>query len=165
MQLIFETIEAMGGCYTIIDIACGNGELLKRLKAAGHQVTGVDISPIRVLLNRSNIGNYVFAFAEDIPLPSDYFDFIIAQECLEHVMNLEQVLKEMLRLLKPGGMVFSQAPNGTFADGVNHVRLFDINSLTHVFQAVGFEVMSKKLIPYLKLQEPNNIFLKAVKNR
>jgi len=164
MQVIYEAINSTGKKLAICDVACGNGTLLKKLKSQGHIVAGIDISPVRVLLNRKNIGTMILAFVEDIPLPSESFDCVIVQECLEHVMDLDKSLREIWRILKKGGTVFCQVPDGNFADGVNHIRLFNKESLKQTFSVVGFKVISVGLIPYLVGEGPYNIFLKAIKN-
>jgi len=161
MQEIRDRIRARGAKARILDVACGNADLLVRLHQDGHDVTGVDASPVRADANRSRIPRSIHAFAEEIPLPSDGFDCAIAQECLEHVMDLDKTLAEIRRLLRPGGTLFAQVPDGTFADGVNHVRLFDGPTLWAVVDAAGLVVDSVERVPYLIGEEPHNLFVTA----
>ena len=48
--------------------------------------------------------------AEDIPLADESFDLVISQEVLEHVKDPGQAMKEMSRILKPGGKLYLQLP-------------------------------------------------------
>jgi SAM-dependent methyltransferase len=47
-----------------------------------------------------------------IPRPNDHYDFLLSSHCLEHVPNTIKTLKEWLRVLKPGGILFLVLPHG-----------------------------------------------------
>lgn len=55
--------------------------------------------------------NDVFYDGENIPFLDQSFDSILATEVLEHVLNLDDVLKEFNRILKPGGLILASAPS------------------------------------------------------
>ena len=46
---------------------------------------------------------YICAFAEKMPFPSGYFDFVYSINSLDHVDNLEMVISEIMRVVAPGG--------------------------------------------------------------
>lgn len=48
--------------------------------------------------------------AESIPLPDCSVDLVISQETLEHVSDPQQVVREITRVLRPGGMLYLQVP-------------------------------------------------------
>jgi SAM-dependent methyltransferase len=58
---------------------------------------------------------FIDAKGEEIPLPSGYADLIINENCLDHVTDPRAVVREMVRLLKPGGLLWF------FVDLSNHV--------------------------------------------
>lgn len=147
----------------ILDVACGNAVLLKRLRALGHRVVGIDASPVRVLLNRAEISSLYFGFCENMPIGDETVDIAIATETLEHVANLQRTLAELFRVLRPGGRVYAQVPDGTFADGVNHFRHFSAETLRYVFEQSGFSVEMLERIAYLAGEPANNLFALAVK--
>ena len=163
MQLICELVNALPGTLSVVDVACGSAELLKVLKRAGHQVTGVDVSPVRVRLHRHDIPDLYEGFAEELPLPSGFADVVIALECLEHVMDLDRTLREIERILRPGGALLVTVPLGAAADGPNHVRLFSIEMLQRAVETRGLHVLLASTVPYLHGEHDNNIFLAAVK--
>lgn len=158
MQVI-HALLASGPPRAVLDIACGNAELLRHLARSGHEVAGIDVSPVRVAINRRDLPRLEVAMAERIPFASATFDVVVAQECLEHVVDLDRSLREVHRLLRGGGLFLCQVPNGTFADGENHVRLFTAETLRWCCETIGFEVVSLSLIPYLVGEPPNNLFL------
>lgn len=61
--------------------------------------------------NRPLDYRYLNKSGEDTGLPSESFDIILSFEVMEHVNSPEQVLKEMYRLLKPGGKLFLSTCN------------------------------------------------------
>ena len=60
------------------------------------------------IYNSSNI-NFI-ADAHQIPLPKNYFDAVIIQAVLEHVLEPCEVVKEIYRVLKPRGIVYAETP-------------------------------------------------------
>jgi SAM-dependent methyltransferase len=55
----------------------------------------------------------VQAYSETLPLPDASVDLVTSFQTLEHVGDLRQTLREIRRILKPGGRFFAQAPNYT----------------------------------------------------
>jgi ubiquinone/menaquinone biosynthesis C-methylase UbiE len=48
---------------------------------------------------------FVHAFSEDMPLPDEYFDAVIAVNSIDHVDDFEKTAQEIKRILKPGGLI------------------------------------------------------------
>jgi SAM-dependent methyltransferase len=163
MQLASQLVAALPRPLSILDVACGNAELLKVLQQAGHVVTGVDVSPVRVQRNRSQIPHLFEGFAEELPLPGASADVAIAFECLEHVMDLDRTLREIHRVLRPGGALLVTVPLENAADGPNHVRLFSGERIQEAIAGRGFHVLLAFTLPYLNGEPPNNVFVAAVK--
>jgi ubiquinone/menaquinone biosynthesis C-methylase UbiE len=55
--------------------------------------------------------NYQLGTAEAIPFPDSYFDMVTCQTVLIHVKDITIALNEMLRVLKPGGLLAVAEPN------------------------------------------------------
>lgn len=92
----------------LLDVAIGDGRNMP-LIPRDCQVFGVDIS--RVLLEKS-LRDYpdrdlqlIVGEAENLPFPDDTFDNMFSLGALNHVNNPGKALKEMARVVKPGGMV------------------------------------------------------------
>jgi len=162
LKIIFDEINRNKQICTILDIACGNCSLLKKLAEQGYHVIGVDASPIRVIKNRKKVRDLYFGVAEDLPIANETVDVVVATEALEHVYDAELAVSEIARVLKPGGKVYCQVPEFDFADGENHLRHFSQESLSRLFRS-HFTVDSIRLIPYLDGERPRNIFLIATK--
>ena len=89
----------------ILDIGCGKGKFARPLQAAGAQVLGIDISQalLDVAKSLSRGITYTLGSATRIPAASSTFDGATCVEVLEHVPDLDMALKEIVRVLKPGG--------------------------------------------------------------
>ncbi|WP_151736754.1 MerR family transcriptional regulator [Paenibacillus tengchongensis] len=102
----------------ILELGCGDGTLWKRNAdriPEGWDVTLTDLSEGMLNDAREGLEHYVpanrFQFApadaRSIPFPDASFDVILANHMLYHVTERHQSLKEIRRVLKPGGMLFS----------------------------------------------------------
>lgn len=94
---------------TIIDVGCGTGNYTVALAKEGIAVVGVDIS--RAMLERAlekvkGMPVYLIeSDAEQLPLKNDIFDAAICVTALEFVTDPAAALKEMHRVVKPGGKI------------------------------------------------------------
>lgn len=99
----------------ILDIGANPFHLTFCLKQLGFEVTGVDINPYlfksfldkhNLVIKKTNIET------EELPFKTNTFDFIIFNEVFEHLrINPIFTLKEINRVLKPGGILLLTTPN------------------------------------------------------
>jgi ubiquinone/menaquinone biosynthesis C-methylase UbiE len=93
----------------VLDVGCGQGIDLVRYARAGANVTGVDITPRHADLARANLaahgldGTVVLGDAEALPFPDHSFDRVSSNGVLHHTPDIEQALREIRRVLRPGG--------------------------------------------------------------
>jgi demethylmenaquinone methyltransferase/2-methoxy-6-polyprenyl-1,4-benzoquinol methylase len=90
---------------TVLDVACGTGDMVLELQKHGCTVTGVDLSEEMLAIAKRKVENGMWkvADAEHLPFPDDSFDAVTCAFGVRNFVHLEQGLKEMLRVLKPGG--------------------------------------------------------------
>lgn len=94
-----------------LELGCGTGFFLLNLKQAGVLENGhvTDISPGMVAVaerNAESLGFHVsgrVADAETLPYDDDSFDLVVGHAVLHHIPDVEQAMREVLRVLKPGG--------------------------------------------------------------
>lgn len=98
----------------VIEIGCEAGYLLKHLLVA-KEVVGLDIARNALEDAKRDIKSdkvkFICADASNIPYQDSYFDKVICSQTLEHLNNPDEVVKEMLRVIKPGGTVVISVPN------------------------------------------------------
>ena len=102
----------------VLDYGCGAGEIVGRLRARGVDAYGCDAfyggGSYRDAVPPDLIDRYVLAMADGrIPFPDGAFDVVINNQVLEHVADLDAVVDEMARVLKPQGTVLSLFPDDT----------------------------------------------------
>jgi SAM-dependent methyltransferase len=96
----------------LLDVGCGSGALLGRLKRRGFNATGVDFSAEAAeVAERENGVKVVVGSLQDAAFPDESFDIVTLFHVMEHVTNPRHVLAEVARILRPNGTVILQVPN------------------------------------------------------
>lgn len=99
----------------ILDIGCGQGLLIKKIRACTPDVKmhGIDLSQkLCEISKRNNPDAYILnGDAESLPYDDDSFDFVFMTEALEHMLDYDRALSEAHRVLKPGGIFIVTVPN------------------------------------------------------
>lgn len=97
----------------ILDVGCGRGEMLGALQRRGADVYGTQLSEAAARVAASRIGPDRVFVGElvDARYPDAFFDCVTIWHVLEHVANPLQLLREVARVLKPGGFLYVEVPN------------------------------------------------------
>jgi SAM-dependent methyltransferase len=95
----------------ILENGCGVGMYVEKLSAFGGRVIGLEYDLERATEAGLNSKEIINAAGEFIPLPSSTFDLILSHEVIEHVQDDHAAIREMIRVLKPGGRVTLFCPN------------------------------------------------------
>ena len=118
LQRQFETPRLIGPPGTlsgkhVLEIGCGRGVGVEILLSLGAElVTGFDFDPKMVTLAQKRLEKYrerarVFiGDAEAIDAPNDSFDAVVDYGVIHHIPHWQQALKEIARVLKPGGTFY-----------------------------------------------------------
>ncbi|HEY1380481.1 MAG TPA: class I SAM-dependent methyltransferase [Gemmataceae bacterium] len=139
----------------LLDFGCGGGALLAWAAGQGWSVTGIDASADAVAAVRGGLG--VRAFAGTLPHPAlaaESFDVVTMWHSLEHVHEPLTTLREVRRLLVPGGRLVVAVPNiagaafGWFGpawfglDLPRHLTHFTPPTLRRMLERAGFRVVA-----------------------
>ncbi|MEJ5239941.1 MAG: class I SAM-dependent methyltransferase [Anaerolineales bacterium] len=95
----------------VLENGCGIGMYAERLAAAGGEVIGLEYDFERAAQARQRVARIVNAAGEALPFPQDSFDLILSHEVIEHVQDDAQAVREMVRVLRPGGRLVLFCPN------------------------------------------------------
>ncbi|HUP60615.1 MAG TPA: class I SAM-dependent methyltransferase [Thermoanaerobaculia bacterium] len=118
----------------VLDCGCGNGISVDLLQDAGFDAWGNDLSALRKWQwrERAHRDRLVVASALALPFPDGYFDAVLSSGVIEHIGVAESAnpyrvaplpdrdaqraafMRELLRVLAPGGVLFLDCPNGAF---------------------------------------------------
>jgi SAM-dependent methyltransferase len=127
-----------------LDIGCGRGEFLKGFVSCGVNGHAVDQSSAarkycpEAELRNSDIEN------DGIPYPDNYFDVVYSKSVIEHFHYPERFVKEMYRVLKPGGLAITLCPAWEYNyriyfEDYSHRTPFMLESLRDIQIIHGFE--------------------------
>jgi ubiquinone/menaquinone biosynthesis C-methylase UbiE len=88
-----------------VDVGCGEGRVTRDLRARGHRVIGIDVSPsmIAAARNADPDGNYVESDAASMPFENGVADLAIAFMTLMDMDDMPTAVREIGRVLEPGG--------------------------------------------------------------
>lgn len=129
----------------ILDVGCGTGANLLMLSAYG-EAEGVDISEDALAFCRERGLDHVKQGAgEELPYENATFDLVTALDVVEHMDDDLAGLKEMFRVLRPGGHALLFVPTFMFLWGLqddvsNHRRRYRLPELRCVLEQAGFEI-------------------------
>jgi len=152
--------------YRVLDVGCGTGASvidLKKMLGREVEVIGIDVVRLQIELAKEKIlKNAVWAKVdwydgEHMMFPDNHFDAIYTSDVLGHVTNVPIWLKELNRVLLPGGVLamFSESELGRhayirkylFNRGLNvdpaeefHISLYSKDKLKEMLNEAGFEI-------------------------
>jgi SAM-dependent methyltransferase len=137
----------------ILDIGCGSGQFLYKMKKKGWIVSGVEVSESAAKLGNEleqlNIYNGNLLQAK---FPGASFDYIRSNHSFEHITNPEEVLQEIHRILKPGGKLLIGVPNIVsfnarlfkkywwYLGAPVHTYNYSVSTLSRMLEKHGFKV-------------------------
>ena len=146
VRLLLETISATD---RVVEFGCGGGVVLQAAGKLAAEALGFDIGDIAIEKANSRPGQHraIKADAAHVPLPSNYADIVYSFEVLEHVWDPAAVIREMIRVAKPGGLVYFTTPNG-FAMNLHLQLRKAVRLIHHVGAAVNLLLAELRAEPY-----------------
>jgi SAM-dependent methyltransferase len=146
---IADFVRGLGRAERALDLGAGDGRLTGLIDA--RELTGADVSTVALERARRRLPATVdlVELEPDAPLPfaDSAFDLVLCAETVEHVRDVQLLLSEIRRVLRPGGRLAlttpASAPLVRPPDPLSpHLRLFTKRSLRRLLSALGFEVVS-----------------------
>jgi len=140
----------------ILDAGCGTGLMLQQMQHLG-QAEGVDIADEAIdFCRKRGLDNVRRGDLSQLPFADDTFDVVTALDVLEHLDDDAGGLREMRRVLKPGGRVFIFAPAHrwlwSLQDEVSHhKRRYTAQTLRETVRQAGLEIDRQSYVSMLLL--------------
>jgi 2-polyprenyl-3-methyl-5-hydroxy-6-metoxy-1,4-benzoquinol methylase len=174
-----ELVKKYNGDGHLLDIGCGEGFFLLTASKFGYATKGVEPSRDAAAYARKEFGLDIEAKPfEALRFPENHFDVVTLWQVLEHMPYPLMVLKEVHRILKPGGMLVITTPD---IEGIParilkkrwwcitrlHINQFTTRTLMTIFRNAGFSNISavsyKESISLLMLSIPVLKYLRLYK--
>lgn len=137
----------------VLDIGCGQGELVRLLRSDGYDAAGVDISPEQIALAKvSGVSSvYVGDYRELLERQPGQFGAVTATDVLEHLSKNEVLatFDQVAKALSEGGVFIARVPNAVSPFG-GHIRYGDFTheswftaaSVRQLAATAGFSVVT-----------------------
>ncbi len=134
----------------LLDVGCGNGDLLRAAQERGWEAEGLDFDPVAVEVGRARGLQVKSGTLASQHYETDAFDAIVMSHVIEHVADPIALLEECHRILKPGGRLLLATPNVDsqfhrrfgkhwfHLDPPRHLFLFGPHALKQAFTRAGF---------------------------
>jgi ubiquinone/menaquinone biosynthesis C-methylase UbiE len=136
----------------VLDIGCGYGFFLWGLDHFGYATYGIDSSKVALRVARVRTKAHIaLSNSETLPFHDDSFDAVTTFDVIEHIENYKGALREVHRVLRPGGTVYIITLNGesllksalgrswSWYKDPTHKHLFSPSDLKDVLECCGFE--------------------------
>jgi SAM-dependent methyltransferase len=117
MALITSLLPLAERRWRVLDAGCGAGEYVALLRARGYDALGIEYQAEKVerwLATYPGDDSVKQGDLEHLPLPDASVDAALLNEVLEHVPNEVAALRELFRVLRPGGKLVVLSPNRLF---------------------------------------------------
>ena len=138
----------------VLDVGCATGELLLAVREAGNaHIVGVEPGADAAATARQQGLDVRVGTLEDAAFTDRSVDTIIASHTLEHVPEPVETLREMHRVLRPGGALILWLPNVESVearvlgrrwigyDPPRHLTTFGVSTLNHALTEAGFRMV------------------------
>jgi SAM-dependent methyltransferase len=155
---LVELVRGLGASERALDLGGGDGRLGGELSA--RELTVADTSQVALERARRRLPAAHLVHLEPdapLPLPDSAFDLVLAVDVVEHVRDVQLLLSEARRVLRPGGRLAVSTPAHSRLTGLDvlargferrfdplspHLRFLSRRSLRRLLDALGFEVLS-----------------------
>ncbi len=165
---------------SLLDIGCGEGFFLSNASKTGYTTKGIELSQDAATYAKREFGlDIEVRHFEGSQFPENCFDVVTLWQVLEHLPYPLTTLKQVYRILKPGGLVIVSTPDirSTTARIFRkrwwnitrlHINQFTTNTLKDILENAGFKSMSsvcyRESVSLLMLLIPVLRYLKVYKS-
>lgn len=130
----------------LLDVGCGTGHHVRALRNRGYDAAGVDASEGMLAHARTNNPGATIeqADVDRLPFPDASFDYVLCIEVLRYLAHTESAVREMARVLKPGGIALVTAAPALSLNGyavvnklTSRLRVGNLTRLRQYFTTSG----------------------------
>jgi ubiquinone/menaquinone biosynthesis C-methylase UbiE len=108
----------------VVDIGCGPGNVFATVGGKPKALIGIDISPGALKMAEEVGYTPLLADAQNLPLKDGFADLVVANATVHHCDDMERVLAEAARLVKPGGLLVTDKDSQSTALNLKGLGLY-----------------------------------------
>lgn len=128
----------------VLDVGCGTGAIMKAFKDEGFDIRGIDYNQTAIDYCHEKGLNATLGSLDDQQFADQSFDCVVALDVLEHIEKDDEAVRQIGRLLKPGGILVATAPAHqllwSYHDvSLHHCRRYSYGNFKQLF-ADGYEI-------------------------
>lgn len=128
----------------VVDIGCGPGNVYATVGGSPKLLIGVDVSPGALQMAREVGYTPILADAHHLPFVDGFADIVVANATVHHCDDMSRILKEAARLVRPGGLLFTDQDTQLTAWNFKGMGLFLRDIRFPLYRLLG----SKHFISY-----------------
>lgn len=152
---------------SLLDVGCFRGYLLSGAREQGWQVKGTELSEQAAACARKDYGLDIHTGSlKDANYPENFFDVVSMLDVIEHLTDPAEYLREIERILRPGGILYIETPNFNsitrYLLGKNwsiffpwHLYYFTPGTLNNIVSRANLDVVSVRAINWGPLSTHN----------
>ncbi len=138
----------------LLDLGCAYGFIMEVAQERGWEVVGIEPAETVAAAAASSLGVKVATDLWRAGLPASSFDAVLLWDVIEHLPDLRRTLAELVRILRPGGVLSVVTPDlGSLAARIlgrrweemrkmpEHIYFFNRESLAALLRGAGFELL------------------------
>lgn len=110
-ELEAEYVSRFATGLSVLEVGCGTGLVLERIRQFAKSAKGVDLSPGMLEKAKARGLDVMEGSATELPFPADSFDVTCSFKVLPHVPEIARALSEMARVTRPGGYILAELYN------------------------------------------------------
>jgi 2-polyprenyl-3-methyl-5-hydroxy-6-metoxy-1,4-benzoquinol methylase len=111
LAMVLRVLEGEGARGDLLDVGCGRGDLFRRLPSSIASYTGVDLVRYEGFPESPRATLRISDLNQDLPVGDGVADVVVSIETIEHLENPRAMLRELVRALRPGGLLLVTTPN------------------------------------------------------
>lgn len=124
----------------ILDLGCGNGPMVVALLSAGRECVGIDVSMTWLIVAQRMVRDAGYApvlaaaVAEALPFENESLASVVSLDVIEHVRDVPRYMREIDRVVRPGGFVALSTPNRYSLSAEPHVFVWGVGWIPRRWQ-------------------------------
>jgi len=145
-KAVLDLVESERNPETILDVGCGTGRLLRKVRERWPTARLIGIDPAESMIEKARqltpSATFYVSIAESLPLPDASIDLAFSTVSFHHWLNQVQGLRQITRVLRPGGRFY--LADTFWLWPIRHFRCNNPTRIREMFAQAGLDVKAQR---------------------